>query len=358
MNRNPFIIFVNYFFYRIFNFFSLIHYILYYDEAEENNKYKIILPEKKVIKYEDKYLTDLDKEFVFTEEENIVYQSQIDEIYTTLFNKTSQQLADINQEFKETDKLLVKYTNYDDDYCIYDDDELSGIGLYEICDTKEDIIYYLTQSKEKYSIEINTITDTLTDTIELRNQAAIQAKAAIIKTRLSTLKNNFVMEYTPLGNVLMVYDADRETFKYFSDSTIPYRYLEVVGRKYVKQFNCGPLFVNMTEEILLAEEKWDKKIAEEEKYKKDGKKSVFTKFKSYNNNNRGCGPKNSIPNTNSTNNTSGSKIILKNKTNRYTYEGKIINFSFLKKIDRKVVDKKYAMSFSDFKKIQSKNVKM
>lgn len=352
MNRNPFIVFINYFFYKIFNFFSLIHYILYYDEAEENNKYKIIIPEKKVIKYEDKYLTDLDKEFVFTEEENIVYQSQTDEIYATLFNKTSQQLAEINQEFKEKDKLLVKYTNYDDDYCIYDDDELSGIGLYEICDTKEDIIYYLTQRKEKYSIEINTLTNTLTD---LRNQAAIQAKAAIIKTRLSTLKNNFVMEYTPLGNVLMVYDADRETFKYFSDSTIPYRYLEVVGRKYVKQFNCGPLFVNMTEEILLAEEKWDKKIAEESKNIKNGIKSVFTKFKSYNNNNRGCGPKNSIPNSNSTNNnTSGSKIILKNKTNRYTYEGKIVNFSFLKKIDRKVVDKKYAMSFSDFKKIQNK----
>ena len=28
------------------------------------------------------------------------------------------------------------------------------------------------------------------------------------------------------------------------------------------------------------------------------------------------------------------------------------NFSFLKKIDRKVVDKKYAMTFADFKRLQ------
>jgi len=30
----------------------------------------------------------------------------------------------------------------------------------------------------------------------------------------------------------------------------------------------------------------------------------------------------------------------------------MVNFSFLKKVSRKVVDKKYAMSFADFKKMQ------
>ena len=44
------------------------------------------------------------------------------------------------------------------------------------------------------------------------------------------------------------------------------------------------------------------------------------------------------------------KVLLKQKANRYTYEGKMANFSFIKKIDRKVVDKKFAMSFADFKK--------
>ena len=73
-----------------------------------------------------------------------------------------------------------------------------------------------------------------------------------------TLKNNFIIEHTPLGNVIMIYDSDRSSFKYYSDSTIPYRYLETVARKYVKTFNCRPLFVDMEEELRLVEEKWTK----------------------------------------------------------------------------------------------------
>ena len=46
------------------------------------------------------------------------------------------------------------------------------------------------------------------------------------------------------------------------------------------------------------------------------------------------------------------KILLKERANRYTYEGKFANFSFIKKVDRKLVDKKFAMTFADFKKMQ------
>ena len=45
-----------------------------------------------------------------------------------------------------------------------------------------------------------------------------------------------------------------------------------------------------------------------------------------------------------------AKILLKDEANRFSYEGKIINFNFLKKVERKIVDKKYALSFADFKK--------
>jgi hypothetical protein len=44
-------------------------------------------------------------------------------------------------------------------------------------------------------------------------------------------------------------------------------------------------------------------------------------------------------------------MILKEKANRYSCEGKIINFSFLKKVNRKDVDKKYATSFAEFKRM-------
>jgi len=58
----------------------------------------------------------------------------------------------------------------------------------------------------------------------------------------------------------------------------------------------------------------------------------------------------SIPNNNNMKNTD-EKVILKEHANRYTCEGRLSNFNLLKKPDRKVIDKKYAMSFSEFKKL-------
>ena len=175
------------------------------------------------------------------------------------------------------------------------------------------------------------------------------------------------MEHTPLGNVVMLYDGVRETFKYYSDNTIPYRYLEVVARKYVKQFICRPIFVDMEEEIQLAEKQNQERKEKEELDKKrrdenvslqiEEKRNVFAKFKSYNKEagsghvNTGAPPKNSLPNK-SKNDKQDADYILKNNANRYTYEGRIANFSFIKKIDRKTVDKKAAMTFADFKKMK------
>jgi hypothetical protein len=89
----------------------------------------------------------------------------------------------------------------------------------------------------------------------------------------------------------------------------------------------------------------------------ENKKSVFAKFKSYNKDNgvsksMVAPPKNSIPNKSLTKEQENEKILLKERANRYTYEGKISNFNFLKKVERKIVDKKYSLTFSDFKKMQ------
>ena len=56
-------------------------------------------------------------------------------------------------------------------------------------------------------------------------------------------------------------------------------------------------------------------------------------------------------NTNTNTKNQANKVV-KEKANRYSYEGKLINFNFLKKVDRKVVDKNYGMSFAEFKKSQ------
>ena len=48
----------------------------------------------------------------------------------------------------------------------------------------------------------------------------------------------YVIEYTPLGNVLMSYNTTNNLFEYYSDDVIKPEYLKVVARKYVIQFNC------------------------------------------------------------------------------------------------------------------------
>jgi len=86
------------------------------------------------------------------------------------------------------------------------------------------------------------------------------------------------------------------------------------------------------------------------------KKNVFAKFKSYNKEagtghvSTGAPPKNSGPSRQPAE-KSENEAVLKERANRYTYEGKMANFSFIKKIDRKIVDKKLAMTFADFKKM-------
>jgi hypothetical protein len=209
---------------------------------------------------------------------------------------------------------------------------------------------------------------------EFKENAEFEAKKMVIDNKLNRLKDCFVMEKTPLGNVLMFYNHSRDAFEFFSDNTIPYRYLETVARKYVKIFNCRPIFVDMEEELTLCEERIEKEEKEKEEQEKEKealklldntnqqvkpieqKKSVFAKFKSYNKEagtgrvNTCAPPKNSIPNKPVTEKDSTEKILLKENANRYTYEGKLSNFNFLKKVERKMVDKKYGMSFAEFKR--------
>jgi hypothetical protein len=270
-------------------------------------------------KYEDKYLREirkLNKDFVFVEVEQVLE-----------FNKTTE----FFNKFK--DELLQKNEGID----------ISG------------------------------------GDVDIMLLAKEQAREFIIEKRLEKLKDCFVIEKTPLGNVLMTYNVSRGSFQFYSDNTIPYRYLETVSRKFVKFFDCRPIYYDMEEELKNYEIKLDEKeMLEKErekersaradelkKGKNDGqltvqpKKNVFAKFKSYNKEsgtghvNMAAPPKNSMPSKSVTENNPNTKILLKENANRYTYEGKFSNFNMLKKVDKKLVDKKMALSFSDFKKMQA-----
>lgn len=179
------------------------------------------------------------------------------------------------------------------------------------------------------------------------------------KEQLDGLKNTMVMESTPIGNVVMFYDNQTENFVYHSDVTIPYRYLEVVARKYVTTFKCKDVFVDMSEELKTAEEKKLKKqeniSLEREKSSNNAaecKKDVFAKFKTYNNN----VTKEVVSAPSKNNGATDMKkekdnILLKDKANRYRYEGKLANLNFLQHVDKKKIDKRFAMSWAEYKNL-------
>jgi len=194
--------------------------------------------------------------------------------------------------------------------------------------------------------------------------------------KLQSLKDSFVMENTPQGNVIMFWNNNRDTFEYYADHIIPYRFLEVVGRKYTIMNDCRRIFVDMYEEIETAKAKIqeDKRKKEElheeatreynSEEKKDDvpKKSVFAKMKSYNRDNNNIksvisDPKKSIgmPKNSAINVKEDDDIILKERANRYSYQGRMTNFSFLKKVERTVVDKNYKLTFAEFKKMMGEN---
>lgn len=318
-------------------------------------------------KYEDKYLNEirkLNKEWEFTEQEleteKKMYQTQFNETVCTL----QTQLEEYRKEISVLEKELVEDIDSIDSMEITNEEGtqefVEDTTLEERNEYRKDRIAYLQEEMKKATQELEN-----TETISKYAQES--ARAFIIKGRIDRLNNNFVMEKTPQGNVLMIYDKERESFKYYADSSIPYRYLEPVARKYVKIFNCRPLFVDMEEELKLVEQKWTKeyelkKIKEAEEKKRtvtEKKSSVFAKFKSYNKDAGGkismaAPPKNSIPKNNVPETKENEKILLKERANRYTYEGKFANFNFLQKVERKVFNKKLALTFSDFKKMQKK----
>ena len=290
-------------------------------------------------KYEDKYLNEirkLDKEFKLNEEEKQLHIQQFLKIHILIMKEEYFDKLKINKDkLREIKIKIQKYKSLNDNSYL---DETNKQRVNLLLQEQQNILNIQNLLKQEYESE-EGIDIFIKKVQELSLNFVIKQK----------LKNNYVIEHTPLGNVMMNYDMECESFKYYSDNTIPYRYLEVVGRKYVKQFGCRPLFVDMEEELKLAEEKErerkEKELKDEEakrinddiKKPIEEKKNVFAKFKSYNTEagtghvNMAAPPKNSIPNKKLTEKNENEKVLLKEKSNRYTYEGKFANFSLIER---------------------------
>ena len=358
------------------------------DPNNDNQSENIVLTNESIsqIRYEHKYLEDvknLPNQFYFNEQDIVIQNIKFNDFLSLAKEEYYKQEEEIKDKIAIIDIELEKHKeSSDEEFCKIEkfgenvDDKNNDANdtndtndTNENIDTNDTIMKKLMDQKldlKNSLLEIHEIIETPELSSELINNANEYAKKFVIDERLDKLKNSYVMEKTPLGNVLMVYNNKRGSFEYYSDNTIPYRYLEPVSRKYIKMFNCRPIYFDMEEEL----KNYEKKLEEKEKVEKEkedenngkennlNKKSVFAKFKTYYKEagtghvNIGAPPKNSIPNNKITDINNNGKVILKENANRYSYEGKMCNFSFLKKIDRKVVDKKYAMTFADFKRLQ------
>jgi hypothetical protein len=162
----------------------------------------------------------------------------------------------------------------------------------------------------------------------------------LTQEELKMFANNRVMEYTPVGNVIMTYNVEKGSFEYYSDSIVPYRYLNVVGRKYVCIFDCVALMRQPVKELCQPLSLAPVSIPTEEP-----KKNVYAKFKTYNNGS--ATPHSSAEQPSKRSRIEPSKVV---DTTRYTSCGKIANMQMLQKVDRKQIDKTYAMSFAEYKK--------
>ena len=323
------------------------------DINEDINEDIMVL--KKETRFEDKYLVafkSFSNDYYFFEEEMQERLDKLEQLKCDYKTSRETSLCDLHFLLSQTEKVIsldmVKSDKFDEELIKYFDleedfkDDPSNFDLDELLnDLKNDHTRFTSELKD---LNENTITETDFSDMALKH---------ILDKKLNGFINNYILECTPLGNVYMRYNNFKKSFEYFSNNTIPYRYLEAIGRKYVMTFRCKPLFVDLEDEM--------KKAAEKDKYalEKDPKTIVVSKFKSYNKDLKMPGR----PGSNSNNrellgnatlvsvNVTGEKQLLKENANRYTWEGRLANFSVLKKVDRKTVDKSYTLSFADFKQM-------
>ena len=391
---------INLFYNFLYHFYTFLHennpLIIDYENFDKESKdleLKHLKNEKQEFKklpqplYENKYLEKFKafpNEFKFSDLELEIEKNYFEEIKAKKENNFLASKRELDTSLLKINEIYEKggiNNNKDDDLYTENINEFGKkalINFFEQDDDEDDefdfeeLFLDLIVEKVRLEEEVKKLEEIYNS--ESEEELKNKAREFIINKKLDTYNDNYILESTPLGNIYMRFNNDKKSFEYFSNNTIPYRYLEPVGRKYVMTYWCKPIFVDIEEELKKSEEKYQeemKKIEEEKKNTDpaDALKNKFSKLKSYNKEN----PINSIKMTsapsknrggasmplppqikaNLTNiNSSNEKKFLKENANRYTWEGRLNSFCPLKKIDKKIVNKNLTLSFAEFKKMQ------
>ena len=354
--------------------FLYLYNLLYYDTIYNVNKEGSIKNDETHIitktepKYEDKYLEkfkQMPNEFIFTnyeleqeKEEYIKIRLDYEKSRFNTINTIQEKLTKIS----EIKKFTLDFTN---DFLIKQLITFFNIEQQYKEDPDEFDIEELYNNLTEHNTQLLKQMDEAEQMVMTDDEIHKQARDEMINTKLNNCINNYVMEYTPLGNIYMRYNNDKKSFEYFSNKSIPYRYLEPVGRKYVLTYCCKPIFIDIEEELKKAEIKFDDETKKKEENKKNNTKNIFAQFKNYNNNTSKQSTSKPIKNRTNTSTVLPPQIkanlpdvhiqtekqILKENANRYTWEGRLTNLNLLKKIHRQKFDKNLTLSYSDFKKM-------
>ena len=132
---------------------------------------------------------------------------------------------------------------------------------------------------------------------------------------LKGLENQWTIENTPYGEVIMSYKADHEAFWYYAERrNVPYRTLDAVARRFAIDNDCKSVCVNYKEEFEKGKDavkEANRRPTPREGSHRSDKKKPFATFKSYNM---------------KKGKNQAKKYIITENANRFTYKGKPVEW--------------------------------
>ena len=199
--------------------------------------------------------------------------------------------------------------------------------------------YYIEQSKNRFLTTIQSRTEGGATVVNSNTNTEFYSKInyqAVIRIEKNPLelewKRRILFENTPRGNVIMYYDPYKLAFAYYCDtSSMPYKLLNAIAMKYVMRFHCVDLFVDneISPENCLSPLIKTLFVDEPVKSKPksgqvavDLKNAPFIKLKKYDTSAKSL----------------DNKDIKKQQVihNNFVCIGKILNFSFINKVEKRV----------------------
>jgi hypothetical protein len=352
------------------------------EKKEEEDEEEDEEEEEEVELYENKYLTKYKKftnEYSFNELDLKFQKNKFDELINrhykiiipnleTKLHNLNSEVVNLNDTLKSLNETFsIKYPNSElemlnnwDGKTEHDDE------MWDDFEEREEIKRTIVFNKprlESIKSELNNLND-MTD-YQIHHEARENAQIDTIHNKLSGFENNYIIEFTPVGNIIMRFNNYKKSFEYYSDRSISYKYLEPIARKYVMTYKCKNIFVDMDEEVKKANKINELKKNENETNNKNNKNNKKQQTKQQNNPTKQINKPYSSTNKNAempssrmgqsiSNPINDIELAVKN-ANRYTWEGRFADFKIIKSNKKTNRNK---ISFKDFKNLQQKKLLM